>query len=396
MGVIYKLKDEVVHFIISEKQSNPLYSCRQLAESASAKFSLHLSKSSVHDVLKESGIITPRGRKPKDKFEIPQEKKKQIQSSLSQAKLLLPSPARHPEERSDEGSQQNEILRSDLRMSDMRTFAQNDGKGGSQQNEILHFVQNDDMSPLKLKMSFDESVEETILLPYEEHKPEIEISPEYEGAGKIFLKAALWDLGLFSEENIKPVDWEYYLTYTKGVKVLLENDKSFFIEMSLPIERCIKEVADALVSNIRPFLVDKVSDEELLKDCMDAQLGSRMQNIYIVDQKDHNMFEISNIVDLKRNYEYVNMLYVESVLSNPIERARKLFFSESIDNNTLIEKIQNINGFDAISKSEYTVTLLIQDSYELKTNLLEAIEKLNSMYMRDEQNRLVKVKIESF
>src|SRR5277367_3649522 len=92
MGVIYKLRDEVVQFIINLRQSNPLYSCRQLAESASQKFGLHLSKSSVHDVLKESGIITPRGRKPKDKFAIPQEKKKQIQANLSQIKLL-PDPA---------------------------------------------------------------------------------------------------------------------------------------------------------------------------------------------------------------------------------------------------------------------------------------------------------------
>ena len=89
MGVIYKLKEEVVQFIISQRQSNPLASCRQLAESASQKFDLHLSKSSVHDVLKESGIVTPRGRKPKDKFEIPQEKKKEIQASLSQVKLIF-------------------------------------------------------------------------------------------------------------------------------------------------------------------------------------------------------------------------------------------------------------------------------------------------------------------
>src|SRR5208282_6734513 len=90
MGVTYKLREEVVHFIVSQRQSNPLASCRQLAESTSQKFGLHLSKSSVHDVLKESGIITPRGRKPKSKFEIPQEKKDQIQVSLSQVKLISP------------------------------------------------------------------------------------------------------------------------------------------------------------------------------------------------------------------------------------------------------------------------------------------------------------------
>ena len=90
MGVIYKLREEVIHFIVSQRQSNPLASCRQLAESTSQKFGLNLSKSSVHDVLKESGITTPRGRKPKNKFEIPQEKKHQIQASLSQVKLIPP------------------------------------------------------------------------------------------------------------------------------------------------------------------------------------------------------------------------------------------------------------------------------------------------------------------
>ena len=73
-----------------------------------------------------------------------------------------------------------------------------------------------------------------------------EISPEYEGAGKIFLKAALWDLGVFSEENIKATDWDYYLTYSKGIKINLENNKSLFIDLPLPLERCISEVADGL------------------------------------------------------------------------------------------------------------------------------------------------------
>ena len=111
----------------------------------------------------------------------------------------------------------------------------------------------------------------------------IEISPEYEGAGKIFLKAALWDLGIFSEENIKETDWNYYLTYSKGIKVVLENNKSFFIDLPLPLERCIREAADGLINNVKPFIVHKVSDEELFKACMDAQAGFKIDNISIVD-----------------------------------------------------------------------------------------------------------------
>src|SRR5208283_2882978 len=96
MGVTYKLREEVVRFIISQRQNNPLFSCRQLAESVSQQFGIRLSKSSVHDVLKESGAVTPRGRKPKDRFQIPIEKKKQIQVSLSQVRLVNPPKTKDP------------------------------------------------------------------------------------------------------------------------------------------------------------------------------------------------------------------------------------------------------------------------------------------------------------
>ncbi len=93
------------------------------------------------------------------------------------------------------------------------------------------------------------------------------------GQEEFFLKAALWDLGIFSEENIKETDWNYYLTYSKGIKVILENNKDFFIDLPLPIERCIREAADGLINNVKPLIVHKVSDEELFKACMDAQAG---------------------------------------------------------------------------------------------------------------------------
>ena len=51
-------------------------------------------------------------------------------------------------------------------------------------------------------------------------------------------------MGIFSEENIKATDWNYYLTYSKGVKVVLENNKNFFIDLPLPLERCIREAAE--------------------------------------------------------------------------------------------------------------------------------------------------------
>ncbi len=338
MGVTYKLKDEVVHFIISQRQDNPLASCRQLAESASQKFGLHLSKSSVHDVLKESGIVTPRGRKPNGKFEIPQEKKKQIQDSFSQVKLL-PDPVVLP-----------------VILSEAKDLNVSKDSSATPQNDM-------------------------------------ETSPEYDGAGKIFLKAALWDLGIFSEEDIKKTDWDYYLTYSKGIKVVLESNKSFFIDLPLPLERCIREVADGLINNVKPLIVHKVSDEGLFKVCMDAQTGFKINKISIVEQYDHIILEFVDIMEFKRNYFMRNRMFVDSNDVNALARSMALFFPQAIDNNNVIEEILNFKGFNTTSKEENVVTLLFDDSYKNKALLKEAVERLNGMYLRDEQDRLVKVKI---
>jgi hypothetical protein len=348
MGVIYKLKEEVVSFILNQRQADPLSSCRQLAEAASQKFGLKLSKSSVHDVLKESGITTPRGRKPKNKFEIPQEKKKEIQSGLSQAKLLAPS----------ETISLPPAVRTEARHLAVKKSA-----------------------PAK-------NVQEELPKP-----KEVEISSEYGGAGKIFLKAALWDLGIFSEQNLKEFDWDYYLTYCKGIKVYLQDNKELFIDMFLPVERCVREAVDGLINNTRPLLFSKVSDEILFKACMEAKPGTKMIKVSIVDDEDRELFSYSGIVERARQFEIVNIVFVENKEIDMLKRAKSLFMSETIDNNTVTEIILNLRGFDTRSKDKNVITLLVSNSYTKTDILKQAVEKLNSMYLRDEQNRQVKVEL---
>jgi hypothetical protein len=344
MGVTYKLRDEVVHFIISLRQSNPLYSCRQLAESASQKFGLVLSKSSVHDVLKDSGIITPRGRKPKTKFEIPQEKKKQIQESISSA----------------------------IKVTDT-------------------FESKKCPSPLLIQ----NNAAPVILSEVKPASPEI--SPEYEGAGKVFLKAVLWDLGIFSTDLpvLQGPDWDYYLTYTRGIKVALENNKVFFIDLPLPIERCIREATDGLINNLKPMVVHKVSDQELFKVCMEAQAGYKIKNIEIVGQNDHILLELSSIVEQQREFIFKNRTFVDNYERNFLERAKTIFFSQTLDNNNVIENILNLKGFDTTDKDTNVINLTLENAYIYKDLLQKAAEKLNGMYLRDEKNRLVGVKIET-
>lgn len=370
MGVTYKLKEEVVGFIINQRQANPLASCRQLAESASQKFGLKLSKSSVHDVLKEAGIMTPRGRKPKNKFEIPQEKKRQIQASLSQVKLL-------PETIIPEVS-----------------VLPDSAKGVSQEMEAGGQDLNVHKEPPSSGPGSAEEEKAPTITEERQIKPEsFEISAEYDGAGRVFLRAALWDLGIFSEENVKGTDWEYCLTYCKGIKVVLENNKEVFIDLPLPIERCIMEAVDGLINNIRPLVVHRVSDEMLFKSCMDAQAGLKITKILIVDYKDNVIAYFDDIVECKRVFMLKNIVFVESHKKNVSERAKDIFFTQHNVNDDVMDNILKLKGFDKVNSEINIINILTTNSYENITMLNEAAEKLNAMYLHDDQNRLVKVEI---
>lgn len=201
------------------------------------------------------------------------------------------------------------------------------------------------------------------------------------------------DLGIFSEENIKSADWEYYLTYSKGINVFLENNKNIFIELRLPLERCIREVADCLINNIKIFNVNKISDETSFKSCMDAQKGFNITKITIVDGYDHILSEFTCIMEIKRNFIVRNRIFVENNETDMMERSKSLFFPQTLDNAILKDKIMSLRGFDALKMGERTITLLIDDGYERIAMLKEAADKLNNMFLYDDRDRLVKIEI---
>jgi len=101
MGVIYKLNNEVVDFLVQSKKENPSLSCRQLVELVKEKFDVSVSKSSVNTILKKSLLSSSVGRrtvKKKNlrKFQIPQDKKQKLLDNVKrfgygeQAKLVQP------------------------------------------------------------------------------------------------------------------------------------------------------------------------------------------------------------------------------------------------------------------------------------------------------------------
>jgi len=95
MGVIHKLTDEVVQFILEAKKEKPNISCRKLAATVSERFKIPVSKSSVNAVLKNHELSGSVGRPPgihskKSTFTIPTERKKQLLGDIEVYKDLKP------------------------------------------------------------------------------------------------------------------------------------------------------------------------------------------------------------------------------------------------------------------------------------------------------------------
>jgi len=67
MGYIYKLRPKVKEFLLKEKRANPRLSSRELTELVEDKFQLKLSKSSINDVIKTTGLSMSVGRRVKKK-----------------------------------------------------------------------------------------------------------------------------------------------------------------------------------------------------------------------------------------------------------------------------------------------------------------------------------------
>jgi len=74
MGVVHKLKPEVLNFIIENKENNPALSCRDLTYLILEKLQVKVSKSSINAILKKNNLSMPIGRRrklKKKKFNLP-------------------------------------------------------------------------------------------------------------------------------------------------------------------------------------------------------------------------------------------------------------------------------------------------------------------------------------
>ena len=74
VGIVHKLKSEVLNFILENKQKDPALSCRNLTQLILDKLQVKVSKSSINAIFKEHNLSMPIGRRQKHgkkKFNMP-------------------------------------------------------------------------------------------------------------------------------------------------------------------------------------------------------------------------------------------------------------------------------------------------------------------------------------
>jgi len=67
VGIVHKLKPEIIKFILENKQKDPSLSCRTLTQLVFDKFQIKVSKSSANAIFKENNLSMPIGRRQKNK-----------------------------------------------------------------------------------------------------------------------------------------------------------------------------------------------------------------------------------------------------------------------------------------------------------------------------------------
>ena len=159
MGVIHKLKPEIKQFILDEKRSNPMMSCRSLSDLILQRFKIEVSKSSINFIFKEAGLSMPVGRTLK--------KKKRVKPEPLLETLLLES---KPEKQTVE-------LLSEYKLE----------KQPEKQLPELLLERKPEKEPEKLPLE-SEPEKQPEELP--EAGPQVQVSSEIPCSGAIFLKAA--------------------------------------------------------------------------------------------------------------------------------------------------------------------------------------------------------------
>ncbi len=192
MGVIYKLREDVVSFIIARKGDDPSVSVRQLAALTSEKFKTIVSKSSVNTVLKKASLSSSVGRRTgsalrPEKFSIPPVKKQEISKSIHATGFVQEQSSPTQKVSDVQPATEKKEIQQLKRDEKKRIPVLKD-----QKKESLLDVKKEDHEP-----AAEEIVREVKPLqeaPHPRHRKKDQGIPVSSGMGFVFLKAAQWKI----------------------------------------------------------------------------------------------------------------------------------------------------------------------------------------------------------
>ena len=197
MGVIHKLREDIVSFIIALKKNDPSIGVRQIAVLTSEQFCVRVSKSSVNSVLKKSALSSSVGRRPgrsarSEKFSIPTVKKNQISKSMMETgflkedkeKILHNEGKEHLEQTQAQDEKRFPLgpdpFKEEGSLSSRLSVEEDKGEGKKEKERPAGETPEDQGSP-----SYGEAAR---------GKNKFQGIPVSNGAGFVFLKAAQWDV----------------------------------------------------------------------------------------------------------------------------------------------------------------------------------------------------------
>lgn len=358
MGVTYKLKQDVINFIIDQKRNNPKLGCRELAELASDKFKIKISKSSANSIIKNMDLSNSVGRPSKKieeknkKFQIPSEKKQQISKELHKIPIPTENVVLSNQKSIDTGV--NSGLRNNSVMN----------KNVLGKLDISDRKINDKKMPSKKKFDVIDSVQDM---------NDLYKSLDIKYAGLIFLKLAFWEN--LEDGFLGGLTQTFNTGYEKSLYDKLCN--ALFLYAALDINQenddlnLLLSVTDQIENiNINPQTIDKtipLSDQVSLMSRTELELEQLSNQVggFLIKLTNKTIIRLNasltEIIDSEKFAKY-QLPFKCSLdkLSNFVITNKKplILFDSSVDgvfSNTLFDLLGSLGGLDGYKIEEISI-----------------------------------------
>lgn len=374
MGVSYKITDEVLRFIMAQKTANPKISCQDISDEIFKQFQVKVSKSSVHDALKQQGIITPRQRKVKDNFELPEGAKLKIKEDIIKlGSGLIDAPV-------------------------------------AVEKVIVEKIETP-LPPPTLPVS-PEPVQEIVVEPLAVVEVPLELpkeepvaivkGPVVSDAGKVFLDAASWEMGLKPGQAF-PLNDRAYISFLVYAYKLEFNDRDpIFIDAQFKgiglqlsdftpnprlLPRATLEACDRLVTNHKPLIIDDLGNTDLSSALIRALKDPKaLIKIGLCDSQGQSITEwdnflpLAHVLEIKTDKNVVDMTRLDFT---QIDTSDLLIMTYTLfqPGMTLEEFSQVIRfeGFTSKTPTQQQLTLIVPDGFASKAQVEQICSQINGL-----------------